>query len=69
MFFYDKCYIMNNVESENKQMWFAYIKEVRRMIEQNLLAIIYIFFYSIIGITIITFALIIALVIVISKQK
>ena len=60
---------MNNVESENKQMWFASIKEVRRMIEQNLLAIIYIFFYSIIGITIITFALIIALVIVISKQK
>lgn len=60
---------MNNVESENKQMWFASIKEVRRMIEQNLLAIIYILFYSIIGITIITFALIIALVIVISKQK
>lgn len=60
---------MSNIESENKQMWFASIKEVRRMIEQNLLAIIYILFYSIIGITIITFALIIALVIVISKQK
>lgn len=50
-------------------MWFASIKEVRRMIEQNLLAIIYILFYSLIGITIITFALIIALVMIISRQK
>ena len=60
---------MSNIESENKQMWFASIKEVRRMIEQNLLAIIYILFYSIIGITIITFALIIALVVIISRLK
>lgn len=50
-------------------MWFASIKEVRRMIETELLSIIYILFYGLLGITIITFALIIALVIVISKQK
>jgi len=39
------------------------------MIEQNLLTIIYILLYSLIGITIITFALIIAIVIMISKPK
>ena len=63
------CCIVSIIENENKQMWFASNEEVRRMIEQNLLAIIYILFYSLIGITIITFALIIALVMIISKQK
>ena len=50
-------------------MWFASNKEVRRMIETYLLNIIYILFYALIGLTIITFALIIALVVIISKQK
>lgn len=51
-------------------MWFAPPKEVRRMIEiQMLITTIYILYYSLIGVTIITFALIIALVIIISKQK
>lgn len=51
-------------------MWFASNKEVRRMIEvQSLIATIYILYYSLIGVTIITFALIIALVVIISKQK
>ena len=45
------------------------IKEVGRMIETTLLNIIYILFYSLIGITIITFALIIALVVILRKQK
>lgn len=63
------CCIVSIIENENKQMWFASNEEVRRMIEQNLLAIIYILFYSLIGITVITFALIIALVMIISKQK
>ena len=44
------------------------IKEVRRMIETTLLNIIYILFYSLIGITIITFALIIVIAVIISKQ-
>ena len=45
-------------------------EEVRRMIEiQTLIATIYILYYSLIGGTIITFALIIALVVIISKQK
>ena len=39
------------------------------MIETTLLNIIYILFYSLIGITIITFALIIALVVILRKQK
>jgi len=39
------------------------------MIETYLLEIIYILFYSLLGITIITFALIIAIVMMISKQK
>ena len=60
---------MLSIGSENKQMWFASIKEVRRMIETELLSIIYILFYGLLGITIITFALIIALVVIISKQK
>ena len=61
---------MSNIGNENKQMWFASNKEVRRMIEiQALIATIYILYYSLIGVTIITFALIIALVVIISKQK
>ena len=41
-----------------------------RMIEiQSLIATIYILYYSLIGLTIITFVLIIALVVIISKQK
>lgn len=39
------------------------------MIETYLLEIIYILFYSLLGITIIAFAFIIAIVISISKQK
>ena len=50
-------------------MWFASPKEVRRMIEiQMLITTIYILYYFLIGVTIITFALIIALVAIISKQ-
>lgn len=49
-------------------MWFASIKEVRRMIEQALIEIIYILFCALIGETIITFALIIAIVIMLSKE-
>ena len=61
---------MSNIGNENKQMWFASNKEVRRMIDiQALIATIYILYYSLIGVTIITFALIIALVVIISKQK
>jgi hypothetical protein len=44
-------------------------EEVVCMIEEVLVLIIYILFYSLIGITIITFALIIALVVIISKRK
>ena len=61
---------MIGIGNENKQMWFASYKEVRRMVEiQALIATIYILYYSLIGVTIITFALIIALVVIISKQK
>jgi len=38
------------------------------MIEQSLITIIYILFYTLIGITIISVALIIALVVIISKR-
>ena len=63
-------YIVLNIGNENKQMWFASNKEVRLMVEiQTLIATIYILYYSLIGVTIITFALIIALVVIISKQK
>jgi len=44
-------------------------EEVRRMIETYLLSVIYILFWTLTLETIITFALIIALVIIISKQK
>ena len=58
------------IENENKQMWFASIKEVRLMIEMQLLIkTIFILYYSLIGVTIIAFALIIALVIIISKSR
>ena len=61
---------MINIGNENKQMWFASYKEVRRMVGiQALIATTYILYFSLIGVTIITFALIIALVVIISKQK
>ena len=61
---------MFNIGNENKQMWFASIKEVRLMIEMQLLIkTIFILYYSLIGVTIIAFALIIALVIIISKSR
>ena len=51
-------------------MWFASNKEVRRMIEiQTLLVILQLFFAGLVSVTIIAFALIIALVVIISKQK
>ena len=63
-------YIVLNIGNENKQMWFASNKEVRRMIEvQALLLIIKLLFAGLVSVTIITFALIIALVVIISKQK
>lgn len=61
---------MINIGNEKKQMWFASYEEVRRMVEiQALIVTIYILYFSLIGVTIITFALIIALVVIISKQK
>jgi hypothetical protein len=61
---------MFSIGNENKQMWFASIKEVRLMIEMQLLIkTIFILYYSLIGVTIIAFALIIALVIIISKSR
>lgn len=44
-------------------------KEVRRMIEIQVLNIIYILFYGLLGITIVAFSLIVALVIIMSKSK
>ena len=68
---YVKIYcIVDVVGNENKQMWFASNKEVRRMIEvQALLLIIKLLFAGLVSVTIIAFALIIALVVIISKQK
>ena len=61
---------MLNIGNENKQMWFASNKEVRLMVETGcLIAIIYILFYALIGITIIAIALIIALAVILSKSK
>lgn len=61
---------MFSIGNENKQMWFASIKEVRLMIEMQLLIkTIFILYYSLIGVTIIAFALIIASVIIISKSR
>ena len=50
-------------------MWFASVKEVRLMIEQILLNIIYILFFALITITIVAVALIIALVAILGKSK
>ena len=70
LFFIKKCCIVFNIGNENKQMWFASNKEVRRMIEiQALLVILQLFFAGLVSVTIIAFALIIALVVIISKQK
>ena len=45
-------------------------EDVRRMIEvQALVSIIYLLFAGLVSVTIITFALIIAIVVIISKQK
>ena len=61
---------MPNIGNENKQMWFASNKEVRLMIDTGyLLAMIYILFYALIGMTIIAIAVIIALAIVLSKSE
>lgn len=66
----NKCYILLNIGNENKQMWFASNKEVRLMVDTGcLIAIIYILFYSLIGITIIALTSIIALVILLCKSK
>ena len=59
-----------NIGNENKQMWFASNKEVRLMVEiQTLIATIYILYYSLIGVTIIAIALIIALAVILSKSE
>ena len=51
-------------------MWFASEKEVRLMVEiQALIATIYILYYSLIGVTIIAIALIIALAVILSKSE
>ena len=51
-------------------MWFASDKEVRLMVEiQALIATIYILYYSLIGVTIIAIALIIALAVILRKSK
>ena len=51
-------------------MWFASNEEVRLMVDTEcLIAIIYILFYALIGITIIALTLIIALVILLRKSK
>lgn len=61
---------MLNIGNENKQMWFASNKEVRRMIEiEALILMTKLLFAGLISVTIIAFALIIALVVIISKQK
>lgn len=63
-----KYYIVPIIENENKQMWFASYKEVRRMVEIEILHIIIkLLFAGLVSVTIITFALIIALVVIISK--
>ncbi len=51
-------------------MWFASNKEVRLMVEiQTLIATIYILYYSLIGVTIIAIALIIALAVILGKSE
>ena len=50
-------------------MWFASNKEVRRMVEiESLLLIVKLLFAGLVSVTIIAFALVIALVVIISKQ-
>ena len=57
------------IGNENKQMWFASNKEVRRMVEiEALLLIIKLLFAGLVSVTIIAFALVIAIVVIISKQ-
>ena len=51
-------------------MWFSSDKEVRPMVEiQALIATIYILYYSLVGVTIIAIALIIALAVILSKSN
>ena len=69
LFFSQNYCIVLNIGNENKQMWFASYKEVRRMIEiKALLLMIKLLFAGLVSVTIITFALVIALVVIISKQ-
>ena len=72
IFFVDKrvkLYYTVNIGNKNKRMWFASNKEVRLMIELTLLSTIYILFFALIITTIIAFALIIALAVIISKSE
>ena len=70
MYFDKYCCILIFIGNENKQMWFASNKEVRLMIEtEYLIAIIYILYYAILGITIIAVALIIALAVIMGKSE
>ena len=70
LIFANKCCIVLNIGNEKKQMWFASNKEVRLMVEiQTLIATIYILYYSLIGVTIIAIALIIALAVILSKSE
>ena len=65
-----ECCILSTIGNDNKQMWFASHKEVRRMVEIEILHImIKLLFAGLVSVTIITFALIIALAVIISKQK
>ena len=58
------------IGNENKHMWLASNKEVGRMVEIEILHIIIkLLFAGLVSVTIIAFALIIALVVIISKQK
>ena len=54
---------------ENHKRGLPPTEGVRRMIETYLLDYIYILFYTLLGMTIIAFALVIALALIISKQK
>ncbi len=55
-------------EVRKSRVWLPpYIKEVMSMVEY-LITIIYILFYALIGVTIITLALIIAIVVILSKK-
>ena len=70
LFYILKYCIVVDIGNENKQMWFASNKEVRHMIETSyLLAVIYILFYVLLGITIIALTLIVTLVVLLGKSK